>query len=172
MALWNEWSGSSKNYINLKLVATPWPVGKEDAPYFEKQVEFKPTGENFTKVSWVLTHIKPTFTPKKGKMWDIYGFKAYLEDWNEIYVIESTITNASKTLLNDLLNNKGKNLELSLYINKSGYPSSSVRENGNFVEWMFKFKDLDNVKLHTAISEKFKQEEKGVTETDLDAVFG
>jgi hypothetical protein len=45
-------------------------------------------------------------------MGDIYGFKAFLEDGDEIYVIESTITNASKDLLNALLVNIGKVLDI------------------------------------------------------------
>ena len=147
-----QWEG--KTFINLKLVAVAGPIdSKADAPKFVKMDEnFKPTNETFTNVSGLLTKIKPTFTAAKGKMGDIYGFKAFLEEGEEVYVIESTITNASKDILNSLIPNIGKKLAISVYTNKNQYPTGSVRdEDGQFVDQVLPFKDLDNVKLHGMI---------------------
>jgi hypothetical protein len=159
MALWN--TDSNKKYVNLKLVAVAWPVEKVDWPKFVKLWEnFEETWESYTRVSWKLTWIKPTFTPKKGKMWDIYWFKAILEDGDEVVVIESTITNASKDLLNWLLASKDKVVEVSLYINKNWYPTSSVRVDWNFSETYLPFNQIDNIKLFNWISEKFVSDKK------------
>lgn len=158
--LWNE---TEKTYINLKLIAVVWPVEdiKRDAPKFIKlDKEFKPIGETFTKVSGKLSWVKKTFTPKKGKMWDIYWFKAFLDQEDgSVVVIESTITNASKDLLNALLANKGKQIEISLYLNKNKYPTSSVREAGEFVPTYVKFNEIDTIELFNSIEKVFVKDE-------------
>lgn len=163
MALWNN-QENNKNYINLKLVATPGPLeNRLDWPKLVKLWEdYKETGETFTNVVWTLKWIKPTFTPAKWKRWDIFWFKAFLEDWEEIYVIESTITNASKDLLNALLNSKWNFVKISLYVNKNWYPTSSVRNELDwFVEWHIKdFKSLTPSLLHWAIEDVFTVETK------------
>ena len=155
MALNNGNEGEDKTFINLKLTSTVWPVEdiKKDAPVFTKLWDdYKPTWETFKNVSWKLLKLKSSFTPAKGRMWDIYWFKAFIEDGEEIYVIESTITNASKDLLNALLTQVGNEVKIWVYLNKNLYPSSSVRNsNDEFVEQRFDFKSLDTVTLHAEI---------------------
>ena len=160
MALENSTSNGKK--INLKLVSVVWPVeNKSDAPKFVVlDLDYKETWVSYNKIKWTLTNLYGSFTPKKWKMWDIYWFKAYLKDWDEFYVIESTITNASKDLLNWLLTSKDKEIEISLYLNKNNYPASSVRENWEFVKWKYEFKELENVKLFNSILEAFPEELK------------
>lgn len=134
MALWN-WNGEmgDKTFINLKLVSTPWPVEKEDAPKFVRlDSDFKETDERYTSLSGKLIKFKSSFTPKKGARWDIYGFKAIFDamDNENIYVLESTLTNASKDLLNGLLLYSGEEVEAKIYLNKNGYPSAVVKDAG------------------------------------------
>lgn len=160
--LWN-WTESNKKYINLKLVSVSWPVeNKNDAPkFYVLWDDFQLTDTAYTKIKWKLTWIKSTFTPKKWKMWDIYGFKAFLEDWDEVYVIESTITNASKDMLNNLINSKDKVVEISLYLNKNNYPASSVKDEAwNFVQWVIDFKSITPQWLTDAINKTFVKKEE------------
>jgi len=151
--------GGNKTFINLKLVATPGPT--KDKPTLVKlDADFKETDETFTNVSGKLTGLKKTFTAAKGKMGDIYWFKAFIEDGEEVYVIESTITNASKDLLNSLIPNIGEQVKISLYLNKKEYPTASVRGvDDKFVKQALDFKDLDTVALYNAIPEGKKEEE-------------
>ena len=162
MALMNGWEVWNKTYVNLKLVSTVWPVEKEDAPKLVKlNSDYKETGESFTQVSWILKWIKGTHTPAKGKMWDIYWFKAFIEDWQEVYVIESTITNSSKDILNSLLTCKDSEVKISVYLNKNWYPTGSVRGwDDAFVKQAFEFKEATREKLYPKIAEVFKPETK------------
>ena len=69
-----------------------------------------------------------------------------------IYVVESTITNASKDLLNSLLVNIWETLKVSLYLNKNWYPTSSVKlDNWNYAQTAFEYNKLDMKELFNAI---------------------
>ena len=175
MALWNgNWGGEDKNFINLKLTSTPWPIdSKDDAPYFERQIDFKSTGEKYTSLSGKLVKIKGTHTPAKGKMGDIYWFRAFFEDGDDIYVVDSTITNASKDLLNALLANVWVVLSIALYVNKNNYPASSVKlENGNYAQTKLDFQEASPTNLYEQVKEQEgEKEEEGATPTDLDKIF-
>lgn len=152
MALWNGW-GSEKTFINLKLTAEVWPTTVKPV-LVELGEDFKPTGRSFSSVSGVLKKLKSSFTPKKGKMWDIYWFKAFIEDGDEMYVIESTITNASKELLNSLINNIWTHLEITVYLNKNGYPTSVTKSWGEYVDKAIEnFKDVTTESLFTLLKE-------------------
>ena len=147
----------NKTFVNLKLKSTVWPT--EERPVFVVLGDdFKETKETYSKAKGKLLKIKGTFTPAKWRMGDIYGFKAFLEDGDEIYVIESTITNASKDLLNALLVNIGKVLDIWLYLNKNGYPTSSVKlsgnfEDGNWAQTAFEYNQIYIKKLYEKIEE-------------------
>jgi len=151
MALWNWWWWEEKTFINLKLVAPAWPT--EEQPKFVKLGEdFKLTNEKFSELKGKLIKLKNTFTPAKGKMGDIYWFKAFFEDWEEIYVVESTITNASKDLLNTLLVNIWTVLKVNLYLNKSQYPTSSIKlEDWGWAETAMAFNEIDVKELYNRI---------------------
>jgi len=161
-----DWGGN-KTFINLKLTATPWETTEK--PMFVKLGEdFAPTGEEYSSVEGKLTKIKATHTPAKWRMGDVYWFKAFLEDWEEIYVIESTITNASKDLLNALLVNLGTKLSISLYLNKNGYPTSSVKlEDWNWAQTAFEFNAIDMPWLYDKIVELEPKEEETIEAIDV-----
>lgn len=171
--LWNWNNESNKTYVNLKLVSVPWPISdKNDAPKLVVLWDnFQPTDKTFTKIKWKLNWIKSTFTPKKGKMWDIYWFKAFIEDGEEVYVIESTITNASKDLLNSLLSAKDKVVDISLYLNKNWYPTSSTRwEDWDFIAWALDFKSLTPQVLTDAINSTFVKKEEVSNEINVEDI--
>ena len=167
-------NSEDKTFINLKLTATPW-VTTEVPKFTVVGEDFKLTDEAYSGVKGKLIKIKGSFTPAKGHMGDIYGFKAFLEDWEEIYVIESTITNASKDLLNALLVNVGQVLKVKLYLNKNGYPTSSVKlEDGNWAQTAFEFNQIDNKELYNKVVELEKagpeaepDKEEGVSVSDI-----
>lgn len=147
---WNAQDGD-KTFINLKLVSEAWPT--KEQPKFEVLGEdFKPTGDTYTELKGKLIKIVGTHTPPKGKRWDVYGFKAFFEDGEEIYVVESTLTNASKDLLNALLVNIQTVLKVNLYLNKNWYPTSSVKlEDGNWAQTSMEYNQIDVTKLYEAI---------------------
>ncbi len=161
MALSN-WTEKNRKYVNLKLVAEvgPTTVTPKLVVVWE---DFQLTNESYTKISWTLKFIKWTFTPKKGRMGDIYWFKAFLEDGDITYVIESTITNASKGLLNSLLWAKDQKVDVSLYINKNGYPTSSVRIGETFAPQALDFR-ADNISLFEEIGKVFVKKEEEESE--------
>lgn len=148
---WNEWG--DKNFINLKLVAIPGPIEKkDDEPKFVKlDWDFKETEEKFTQVSWKLLKIKPTYT--KITRWEVFGFKAFIEDNEEIYVVESTITNASKDMLNSLLTQIwGEYIKINVYLNKNKYPTACVKNaSGEHVAQKFDFASLDTKALYDEV---------------------
>lgn len=152
MALWNA-AGSSATYVNLKLTKT-----RDEKPAFVRQVDFKDTDEAYTQVKGKLKSLKGSFTPKGGKnKYDTYGAKIQLEDGDEIYAIDTTITNASKDMLNGLLSAAvGDEVTLIAYENKAGYAASGAIKDEtaqgadkffpNFIAWSddykVNFKDL------------------------------
>ena len=147
---WN--TEGNKSFINLKLVATPWVT--EEQPKFAVLWEnFEVTEESYSQMAGKLTKIKATFTPAKGRMGDVYGFKAFLEGEDAIYVVESTINNSSKDLLNALAVNLGEELKIVLYLNKNGYPTSSVKlTDGNWAQTAFEYNNLETVALYEKIA--------------------
>lgn len=171
----SNWKGQEeKNYTNVKLVSTPGPLeNRKDGPKFVVLGEdFKETTASFTEVVGKVSWVKWTFTPAKGKRWDIYGFKAFIEDGSEVVVIESTITNASKDMLNALINAKWANVKISLYVNKNGYPSSSVKDaDGNFIKWALDFKEANQVNLYNAINLTYVANDDKASVSDAEAAF-
>lgn len=166
----------NKKYTNVKFVSTVWPT--DEKPYFSVLWDdYKETGKA-NSVSGKLSFIKPTFTPKKGKMWDIYWFKAFLEDGDEVVVIESTITNASKDFLNILLSCKNKNVRIDVKLNKNWYPTWYVTDLDSsewIKEWRFSLSDRPDQKtLHSEIEKIFTPKQETVnelTEQDLNDIF-
>lgn len=167
MALWgNE---KVKKYTNVKLVATPGPVEKKDWPKFViLDWNYAETWESATKITGKLTWLKSSFTPKKGKMGDIFGFKAFIEDGEEVIVLESTITNASKDIANSLLNAKWLDVEISVYVNKNWYPSSIVRSWEEIVRGVIPFQEVTGAKLKEAIDSTFVSDENKPSSEEID----
>lgn len=119
-------NSGNKKYINVKYVSTVWPT--EEKPYFAILGDDYKEVDRATTIGGTLTDLKGSFTPAKGKMGDIYGFKAYFNDGEEVVVLESTITNASKDMLNVLLLSKGLNLRVDAKLNKNKYPTAYVTD--------------------------------------------
>lgn len=167
MALWN-W-GETSNGVNLKLIAVQGSKvkGKEDAPKFGVQEKAEngkyETVDTYTQLSGVVKSISSTET---GEGHDrVRGFKLILQDGDETYYIDSTMTNASKDLANHALASIGKFIKISLYLNKNNYPSASVKlQDDSYAPTEFNFKDLDKDTLWEAIKaqEGAKQEEEEV----------
>lgn len=134
MAL-QETGATSSKYINLKFTKTA-----DDKPAFVLQEDFKDTATSFKKVSWNLKSIRGSFTPKGGtNKYDTYGAKIELEDEGEVYVIDTTITNGSKDMLNGILSAKvGDRVVLDTYINGKGYVASAAIRDEN-LEWKEKY---------------------------------
>ena len=143
-----QWEGGDKKFVNLKLVSVVWPCEESDAPKFVLLWDdFRETDKSENQISGKLTKLIGTHTPAKGRMGDIFWFKAFLEDGDEILVVESTITNASKDMLNSLIPNIRKELKINVFLNKNQYPSSSVKENWKWVETYLPYNEIDNEKL-------------------------
>lgn len=119
-------NSGNKKYINVKYVSTVGPT--EEKPYFAILGEDYKETDKATTIGGTLTDLKGSFTPAKGKMGDIYGFKAYFNDGEEVVVLESTITNASKDMLNVILLSKGLNLKVDAKLNKNKYPTAYVTD--------------------------------------------
>ena len=161
MALGNNNEGIKA--INLKLVAKQGdpdtPLTKEDAPKFVKKDEdFNLTNETYTQVKGKINKIK---TSHNGKSWqkEVKGFVIEMEDDGEKYYIDSTMSNASKDLANHALANIGKEVVITLYLNKSNYPASVVKTlNGEHTPSHFDFKGLDKNALWDAIKAQEEQE--------------
>ena len=167
MSLDNSTS-SKKRYVNLKFVSTVGPCEKDEAPFFVlKDENFTLTDEKFSKVSGKVTKIESSFSPAKGKMGDIYGFTLYIEDssTDDIYAIDSTITNASKGLLNAALANVGKEVSINAYLNKNMYPTTSMRDSdGEFALLAIPdFKSVTTEKLFELIPKEGDNEARQVT---------
>lgn len=151
---WTE--ENNKEFINLKLTSVPWPCEKHEAPKFVVLWnDFQPTEEKYSELSGKLIKIRSSFTPAKWRMWNIFWFKAFFDWWDKVAVVESTITNASKDLLNSLIPNIGKELKISLYLNKNWYPTSSVKDwQWQFVETAMPFNSINTETLFNLIKEK------------------
>lgn len=169
MALGNK----SKGAINLKLVAKQGdpdsPLTKEDAPKFVKKDEdFNLTNETYTQIKGKINKIK---TSHNGKSWqkEVKGFVIEMEDDGEKYYIDSTMSNASKDLANHALANIGKEVVISIYLNKSNYPASVVKTlNGEHTPSHFHYEGLDKNALWDAIkAQEESNSEEEITEGDL-----
>lgn len=160
-------------YVNFKLVAVAGPVeDKSDAPKFVKLDEnFNQTNTALSFLEGKVKWIKKTHTPAKWRMWDIYWFKLFLEiSEGKVIIVESTITNASKDLLNSLILNKDKEVKISLYLNKNWYPSSSVKDaEGNYVPTLLDFKTISAEWLHEGIDANFIPEASEGKELSMSA---
>ena len=169
MALSNGNEASTSNNIYLKLVAEAWPTTTR--PHLEKKAKNEATGkyeltwEKFTKIDWVIKNIKSSHNGKTG-MKEVKGFSFWLQDWDETYYIDATMTNASKDLANMVLNNIGKKVSLSFYLNKSGYPSTSWKdETWAYLNGLMAY-PLDKNALWNAIDEQTVKKD----EIDMDSI--
>lgn len=84
-----------------------------------------------------------------------------------MYVVESTITNASKDMLNSLLTQIGKKVSISLYLNKNDYPTACVKDSGgSHVEQKFDFKSLNNTALYEEVKRLEAESDAKAAESD------
>ncbi len=118
MALTTTTEGGNSKYVNLKITKT-----REDKPAFVLQEDFKNTDTSYKEVKGKLKSLSSSFTPKGGNnKYDTYGAKIQLTDGEEIYSIDTTITNGSKDLLNGLLSVAvGEEVTLVVYEKNNGY---------------------------------------------------
>lgn len=148
----NETSG-----INLKLVAQKWPT--EVFPKFAVKVKWEDwkwevTEETYTKCWGVVTSMKTTNNGKTGHD-EVKWFEATLKDWDDTYIIDSTMSNAAKDLANHLLGSIGKKVNISLYLNSNEYPSASVKlDDGAHAPTALDFKGLDKDELYDKIKDQ------------------
>jgi len=159
--------GEDKTFINLILRSTPGATDVQ--PKFVKlNDKFEDTDETYSEISGKLTAIKSTHTPAKGKRGEIFWFKAFIEDGDEIYVVSSTLTNASRDLLNALLVSKGKELKINLYLNKHQYPASSVKlADGNWAQTALEYNKIDNKVLFDLINWQTEGKAEELTAEDV-----
>lgn len=154
MALGWENEGSNKNIVSLKLVAPQGPT-EEFPKFFVKQKneatgKYEITDTSYGKISGVVKSIRTSHNGKTGKQ-EVKGFVVCMEDGDDRYYIDATMTNASKDIANHVLANIGERLEISLYLNKNQYPTASVKEGGDFATTHMDFKGLDKDALWDAI---------------------
>ena len=156
----NSWGA----FKYLKLVAPQGPT--EEFPKFVvqwgKEENYELTDESYTKVRGMVDNIKTTHNGKTGKD-EVKWFEAIIVDGDESYVIKTTMSNASKDLANHLLAMVWVTdfINISLYLNKNKYPSSSVKlDNEEFAPTSLDFKGLDK----NALWESIKGQEPVSTE--------
>lgn len=159
------WNGDDNNTtsISLKLVAVTWPVEKtrENEPKLVVKAKNESTGyyeltnDKHSQVEWRVVSIRTSHNGKTGRD-EVRWFVACLQDGDERYYIDATMTNASKDLANHLLANIWKDVKISLYLNQDKrewkqwdyYPSASVKTpNGEHTPTHLDYKNLDKIKL-------------------------
>lgn len=156
MALGNNNNNEFKSK-SLKLLAEAGPTTVKPTLALKKKNEatgkYELSWEVFSNISWVIKGIK---TSHNWKTWmkEVKWFVLTLEDWDERYYIDATMTNASKDLANMWLVNIWNNVNISLYLNKNWYPSVSVKlDDWSFAKWKFQY-PLDKDLLWNAIKEQ------------------
>ena len=150
MALKNGNVEENGNSISLKLVAEAWPTKVQ--PKFVKKIKtpegkWELSNESFSEVAGEVVNIK---TSHNWKTWmkEVKGFVVILQDGDERYYIDSTMSNASKDLANHLLASIWQRVVVKLYLNKTEYPTASIKlANGDFAPTALDFKGLDKNKL-------------------------
>lgn len=171
-------SGDAGTKIKLKLIAKPWdvknPLTKADAPYFTTiGDDYKEVGDKITNVTGEVKSVYTSYTDL-GSRGDVYGVKFYIADGAETYVVESTISHASKNMVNALLTCFGKRVEIFTYLNKHNFPTVGVKMEDDswsdvVIEDITKIKFDELYKLAKEQEEKQKdnREDKGAT-NDID----
>lgn len=161
--------GDAGKKIKLKLIAKPWdvknPLTKADAPYFTTIGEdYKEVWDKITNVTGEVKSVYTSYTDLWNRG-DVYGVKFYISDEDETYIIESTISHASKNMVNALLTCFGKRVEIFTYLNKHNFPAVWVRmENGDWSDVVIKdIKEIKFDELHRLAKE---QEEKQKAERE------
>lgn len=179
MALTNTTEGGNSKYVNLKITRTI----DTDKPAFVLQEDFKNTTTSYREVKGILKSFSSSFTPKGGtNKYDTYGAKIQLEDGEEIYSIDTTITNGSKDLLNGLLSVAvGEEVTLAVYENKGGYQAGSAIKDANatdkedkyfkgFFEWNEDYKNNFKDLIYKELSGRKTPEQEPKQEIGLDDI--
>ena len=159
MALTNTNEASNSKYINLKL-----DRNADEVPVFIVQEDFKSTGQEVKEVKGLLKTLSASFTPKSStNKWDTYGAKIQIEDGEEIYAIDTTITNGSKDMLNGLLSVAvGEEVTLAVYKNNKGYAAGSAIKDASQTD-----KDLKYFKSFFEWNEDYKTNFKSLIYNEL-----
>lgn len=151
------WTGevSNVNNISLKLVAEAWPTEVQPKLVVKAKNEdtgkYELTEDRYQKISGKVISIRTSHNGKEG-LKEVKGFVACLQDGDERYYIDATMTNASKDIANHILASIGQVVSIGLYLNKNQYPTASVKlENGEYAPTHFEFNGLDKDKLWDAI---------------------
>jgi hypothetical protein len=146
MALKNNGYENSGNLIGVKLSQKDENDKKVD-PHFviTRKVDdsWVQDAETYKSISGDITRIDISEyewegTPQKS-------IKIILRDSeaNEAYILTVKLTILARDIINKLLTLQSLNgVEISVYTNKKGYASSTVRQNGEMTKWKFEFADL------------------------------
>ena len=179
MALTNTTEGTNSKYINLKITRTI----DTDKPAFVLQEDFKNTATSYKEVKGLLKSISSSFTPKGGNnKYDTYGAKIQLTDGEEIYSIDTTITNGSKDLLNGLLSVKvGEEVTLYVWENKGWYQTGGAIKDSNatdkedkfyksFFEWNEDYKNNFKSLIYNELDGRVTPEQEAKEDISLDSI--
>ena len=178
MALTNTNEASSSKYINLKL-----DRNADEVPVFIVQEDFKSTGQEVKEVKGLLKTLSASFTPKSStNKWDTYGAKIQIEDGEEIYAIDTTITNGSKDMLNGLLSVAvGEEVTLAVYKNNKGYAAGSAIKDASqtdkdlkyfksFFEWNEDYKANFKSLIYNELASRKAPEQEANEDISLDSI--
>jgi len=179
MALTNTTEGGNSKYINLKITKTI----DTEKPAFVLQEDFKNTDTSYKEVKGKLKSLSSSFTPKGAtNKYDTYGAKIQLTDGDEIYSIDTTITNGTKDLLNGLLSVAvGEEVTLVVYENKGGYqagcamkdPSAEAKEDKfykSFFPWNDDYKNNFKDLIYNELAGRKTPEQEAKSEVSLSDV--
>jgi hypothetical protein len=145
MALKNS-GGNSNSTLYILKIKTKDATGKVVDPFF--QVSAKEDGkwvvteDTFKSVSGKLTKVETRVGEYEGEQ--ILSANIWLKDGDEAYLVDLKYTMLSRSIINSLLNLEDfdQEIEISLYTNKKGYASASVRAGGQLVDWKFGLDEL------------------------------
>lgn len=120
---------------------------KLDHPVFE-------VSEKNEQNKWTVTNTVPSVSGRLSKLeikeWDWEGEKNYTasllikdDEAAESYLVDFKVGNMmNRAIINSLLNiNTEESIKIGLYTSKKGYPSGSVRQGENLIDWKFGFED-------------------------------
>lgn len=146
MALKNGGYENSGNLILVKLSQKD-KEDKKTEPHFitsrkvyDKWVE---DSENYKSISGDISKIDIVEYEYEGNPQKSVKILLRDKEANEAYLLSLRPSILGRDIFNKILGLKElDNVEISVYTNKKGYATSSVRQNGNLTDWKFNFVDL------------------------------
>lgn len=138
--------GQSKTFLKIY---SKEPGVDQKAAFFGKQqkVDGKwAVTERFNELSGRLTsveHIVNTYNKE-----EVSVLRLIIQDGLDVFQVEGSFASLTYNIINCLASIESFNGELSitLYVNKSGYPTSYITMNGERVNWKYEASDIPQVK--------------------------